>query len=175
MLKESSAGKRGKLCLEESEMSKATQNTKLTAESHGLQFKDCGGGHVQISGHGVLVNYWPESKKRTAHIPGGKKLTNCTPWDAVQFCLTNGKGGLRPEKKAGKKVSKNGPDFDLRPVKSKSVVKHLYDGELAPWEYEGPMIMCEPDRLRVEAYQIRGQAIELEAQAREQEEDLTTL
>jgi len=38
------------------------------AKRFGLTVKDCGNGHFQVLGGLVLVNYWPDSKKRTAYI-----------------------------------------------------------------------------------------------------------
>lgn len=50
-------------------MKSITQLLKL-AEPHGLTVKDCGNGHLQITGGPLLVNYYPESKRRSAYIAG---------------------------------------------------------------------------------------------------------
>ena len=34
-----------------------------------VSIKDCGGGHIQIKGS-LIVNYYPDSKKRTAYVCG---------------------------------------------------------------------------------------------------------
>lgn len=61
--------------------------TKLAAENN-LTIKDCGGGHVQIVGGALLVNYWPDSKKKTAYVAGtvgGQKYA--TPQEALRMAL----------------------------------------------------------------------------------------
>ena len=141
-------------------MSKEIDNTKALAESHALEFKDCGGGHVQIKGHGVLVNYWPDSKNRTAHVVGGESVKHCNPYDAIKLCQTGKKVTLRPKKKP----SKHGPDFDPQPVVTNPAgLKHFYTGERPPWEYP-TMIVCQPDLLRLQAHELRDQAIYMEAE-----------
>lgn len=58
------------------------------ASDAGATVKDCGGGHYQIRGR-LLVNYWPESKKRSAHVAGtthGKH--HVSPTEAVQMAFT---------------------------------------------------------------------------------------
>ena len=139
-------------------MNKVTETQKL-AEANALQFKDCGNGHVQISNHGVLVNYWPESAKRTAHIAGGKSEKHCSPWDAVRMCLLAGKPGLAPKKK---RVTKNRPQVDLKDTKTNPAgVRNLYDGKLPPWEYQD-FIICQSDQLRIDAYQLVCKAEQME-------------
>lgn len=139
-------------------MDKITQTQKL-AESYALNFKDCGGGHVQISNHCVLVNYWPESAKRTAYINGGKSHKHCSPWDAVRLCLLSGKPGLAPKKK---RITKNAPQVDLKDTKTNPAgIKNLYDGDRPPWEYKD-FIMCESDNLRIKAYQLVCQAEQMD-------------
>lgn len=135
-------------------MSTNISNTKALAESHGLEFTDHGGGHVQIKGHGVLVNYWPDSKNRTAHVLGGGAVKHCNPYDAVKLCMTSGKATLKPKDA----VSENGPEVDLRPFTTNPAgVKHFYDGARPPWGFPSK-IMCESDNIRVQALALRDAA-----------------
>lgn len=133
--------------------------TKALAESHGLKFIDRGNGHVQIQGHGVMVNYWPSSKKRTAHRTGFAPVQNCTPWDAVKMAITNGATiSLKPA--IAKKVAKQpkGPQgFGAVYVSNGAGVRHLYNGKRPPWEFAS-MVMSEPDRIRVDAYLAHARA-----------------
>jgi len=128
--------------------------TRLLAETHALKFKDCGGGHVQISGHGILVNYWPLSKKKTVLCKDGEKHTHCSPWDAVQLCLVKAKRGMKP-----KKPSTNGPVEELlKPARTNPAgLKHLYSGKIPPWEFP-TFIRAYSDQLRIDAHRLREQA-----------------
>lgn len=140
-------------------MSTNIQNTEALAKSHGLEFTDCGGGHVQIKGHGVLVNYWPDSKNRTAHILGGQAVKHCNPYDAVKLCMTSGNTTLKPKKA----VTKDGPEIDLRPVRTNPAgLKHFYDGDIPPWEFPSK-IMCQSDILRLQALELRDAADMMDA------------
>lgn len=135
-------------------MSRNIQNTQALAESHGLEFIEHDGGHVQIKGHGVLVNYWPDSKNRTAHVHGGQTLKHCNPYDAVKLCMTGGKTTLKPKKA----ITESGPEIDLRPFTTNLAgVRHFYDGDKPPWEYPSK-IMCESDNIRVRALMLRNVA-----------------
>ena len=58
------------------------------AQARGLIVVDCGNGHIQLTGGPLLVNYYPESKKRTAYVAGttlGK--LHVTPEQAVQMAF----------------------------------------------------------------------------------------
>lgn len=137
-------------------MSDVIEQTKGYAESHGLEFKDCGNGHVQIKGHGALVNYYPMSKRRTAfNSTTGRTDTHCTPWDAVKLCMNSAKEEIKPKAKP----SKRGPDFDVKPAKTKTWVKNLYFGEVPPWDESlGDFRMAPSDVLRVQAKELLAQA-----------------
>jgi hypothetical protein len=140
-------------------MSKNIDQTRMLAESHALEFKDHGGGHVQISGHGVQVNYWPDSKSLTAHIVGGDTIKHCRPFDAVKLCMTKGK--LKVKKKH---VSKNGPDFSLKPIRTNSAgIVHFYSGSTPPWEFN-TMIRCESDNIRLESMALLDKANAMDAE-----------
>lgn len=67
-----------------------TDITKLEklAKPHGLTVKDCGNGHIQITGGPMLVNWWPSSKKRTAHVGATRKgFTGVTPERAIKMAM----------------------------------------------------------------------------------------
>ena len=142
-------------------MSKNIDQTRMLAESHALEFKDNGGGHIQISGHGIQVNYWPDSKNQTAHMVGGDTIKHCRPFDAVKLCMTKGKTDLRIKKKH---VSKNGPDFSLKPVRTNPAgIIHFYSGAIPPWEFP-TMIRCESDNIRLESMALRDKADMMDAE-----------
>ena len=127
---------------------------KLLAESYGLKFEDKGNGHVQLSNHGCLVNYYPESKNRTVFC-NGKTIKHCSNYDAIKLCMQNGKTGLKPKKRA---IKNNVAQGSILPQKTNySGVKHLYDGEKAPWEFQ-THIMCCTDLLRIEARKLLDKA-----------------
>lgn len=129
----------------------AIQQTESLAKANALEFKDHGNGHVQISGHGVLVNYYPLSKRRTAYnVSTGETIKDCGPWDAVKLCLTSAKNGMKP-----KKPSKREPDVKLEPVTTNPAgLKHFYKGDVPPWEHP-TFISAHSDLMRMEAYQLR--------------------
>ena len=152
------------------------QDTEALAKSHGLDFKDCGNGHVQISGMGRLVNYWPMSKKRTAHRNDGHKETNCRPYDAVKLCMTGTKS-IKPDKKP----SDNGPSFDLKPIKTNlSGLKRFYSGEVPPWDdslnhpddpEQNFQFLSSGAKLRHRAYRLEGRAAILRAEAEDRDDE----
>lgn len=124
---------------------------ELLAKSHSIEFTDLGNGHVQLKGHGTLVNYWPESKNKTVHVKNGETIKHCSAWDAVRICMTSGKPGLRPKLK---NISKNGPSFDLFPITTNpSGLRNFYNGKIPPWEFD-EFIICESDRLRILANEM---------------------
>ena len=130
---------------------KEFKDLKLLAAAYSIEFKDLGKGHIQLSNHGVLVNYWPLSKNRTCHIPGKEPVKHCSNWDAIQLCMKSGVKDLAPKKKT---ITKNRPAFSLNPVHTNPAgIKNLYSGEVPPWEFP-TMIMCYSDMLRIEAYQL---------------------
>ena len=116
------------------------QELKQLCKSYALEFKDCGNGHVQIKGHGSLVNYWPESKRRTAFVKAtGESVPHCSNWDAVKLCMQNGKVGLKPRKKAITKEAAK----DIKPTLTNPMQhESFYNGETPPWEFPGPYIGC---------------------------------
>jgi len=63
--------------------------TKLRrlAKKHSLVVTDCGNGHIQITG-GLMVNYYPDSKKQTAYIAGTRNgITHVTPEKAIELAI----------------------------------------------------------------------------------------
>ena len=145
-------------------MSENITNTEALAKSYSLEFTDCGNGHVQIKGHGILVNYWPESKNRTAHIAGGPTIKHCNPYDAIKLCLSGGQPKLRPKAKS----TQNAPQVDLEPIRTNPAgIRHFYDGNKPPWEFPST-IMAASDLLRIEAYKLDAGLCET---CREEEDD----
>jgi len=57
------------------------------AKKHGVEFIDRGNGHIQLKGK-LLVNYYPESKMRSAYVAGTReKKTYVSPKEAVLMAL----------------------------------------------------------------------------------------
>jgi hypothetical protein len=93
------------------------------AAEAGATVKDCGDGHYQIRGR-LLVNYWPLSKKRSAHVAAtthGKH--NVSPTEAVQMAFTP-----PPIAPVHKKDARD-------PGKSKTIRRQLFkkNGNLCHW------------------------------------------
>lgn len=137
-------------------MSDKTQDCKTLAKAYNVEFKDFGNGHVQFSGRGVVVSYWPFSKKRTVHcLSNGRKEFHCSPYDAIRICLQgNSGGGLKTKAK----ITKNPPQVRLEPIKTNPAgLKHFYDGDVPPWDksLEYKHVMTESDAVRMQAYQIQ--------------------
>lgn len=132
-------------------MSDPIKDTASLARAHGLEFKDCGGGHVQISGNGVLVNYYPLSKRRSVYVPKtGLRESNVGPWNAVRLCLTSGAGKMRPTRKP----PKNQPEVNLTPaVTNPAGIRHFYAGDTPPWDFP-EMVTAASDQLRIEAHEL---------------------
>lgn len=64
------------------------KQVEALAKQHGVECIILQHGHVQLRGD-LLVNYYPESKKRTAYVAGttkGRKLVS--PSEAVGMCFT---------------------------------------------------------------------------------------
>lgn len=138
-------------------MSDLIESTQRMAESHGLEFRDCGGGHVQVRGNGVLVNYWPISKRQTAHCPEtGESVSNCTPYNAIKLAM-KGRSGSPPRPKAHREPSKKGPlARDIEPkVTNSSGLVHFHDGDMPPWDESlGEFRFYGCDGMRHHAWQL---------------------
>lgn len=153
--------------------------TKRMAESHGLDFTDCGGGHVQIRGNGVLANYYPQSRRRTAYSPDtGERLTNCTPYNACKMAMKGAGKASDVRPKAHRKPRKNGPpEDDIKPVRTNPAgLCHVYDGDVPPWDESlGPFrFETDSDRMRYEAWRKEDEATAMRAHADELDEELET-
>lgn len=60
---------------------------RITAK-RGLAVVDCGMGHLQITGGPLLVNYYPESKRRSAYVAGTThRREHVTPEQAVEMAF----------------------------------------------------------------------------------------
>ena len=151
-------------------MSDRLQETKALAKAYSVEFKDCGNGHIQLSAHGNLVNYYPDSKKRTLYSPTlDRRENHVSPWDAVRLCLSEAKKGMRPMKK--KDIPKGQAQFSLKPVKANPAgLVHLYNGDAPPWEGSGFEFCAESDKLRHRARQLENGVIKLRAKADELDE-----
>ena len=59
------------------------------AEARGLRIEERGPGHFQIIGGTCLVNYYPDSKRRSAYIAGqeGRARRNVTPEQAIEMAF----------------------------------------------------------------------------------------
>lgn len=141
----------------------AIKDTEALAKAYGVEFKDCGDGHVQLRGHGHLVNYWPNSKKKTLHSPTlNRRENHCTPWDAVRLCMAEAKKGMRP-----KKPTTNPANFDIKPVHTEAAVKHFYNGEIPPWDDSlgAFQVLTGSDAIRLEAWEMDRKAGEMRERA----------
>ncbi len=71
------------------------------AERYRVEIKHCGNGHWQIKGP-LLVNYWPESKGRTAYVDGTTKGKKHIDWEeAIQFCFQAPEHSGRKDRRKG--------------------------------------------------------------------------
>ena len=161
-------------------MSSQTQKLKQLAQKNGLDFKDCGAGHIQIKGPGALVNYWPESKRRTAYVAAGAKagvgrsVAHCSPQDVIALCLENTaapapsaalKGQIMPSRNPRDPKNQSNRSRRAPRTTNSAGLKHVYRGETPPWEFPGPIIHCASDLLRLKAYDLETQALETRAEA----------
>ena len=143
-------------------MNDLTQQTQALAKAKGLSFKDCGGGHIQVKNGKTVVNYYPEAKNRTIWRNFPKlRASNCSPHDVIQACLS-----AETVKHEGKEL-KAPRRQDSKPQRvlqtNPSGIKHLYSGELPPWDERlGSFISSYPDLLRVAAYRIKSELAAME-------------
>ncbi len=65
------------------------EKLKELAEQRGLTVTELQNGHVQVRGFDtVMVNYWPTSKNKTAHVDGVKgSVSHCTPFDVIKMAV----------------------------------------------------------------------------------------
>lgn len=149
-------------------MANQAAKLKRLAERNGLKFKDCGMGHLQVSGPNVMVNYWPESKRRTAFISAGRSagqsssIPHCRPEDVINLCLKNAEPTAPPKSPAS---TRRRAYKDKSPRATQGQVRHCYRGETPPWEFPGPIIHCASDLFRLEAYDLETKAAQLRYEA----------
>lgn len=61
-------------------------NLKAMAESSDVEYLDKGNGHIQLKG-ALLVNYYPNSKNKSAYVAGTKRAAkNVTAEEAIAMC-----------------------------------------------------------------------------------------
>lgn len=60
---------------------------KTLALESGVEYIDKGNGHIQLKG-ALLVNYYPNSKSKSAYIAGTKRASKqVTPEEAIKMCF----------------------------------------------------------------------------------------
>ena len=75
-------------------MTAVLNELRSLASKVGATVRDCGGGHVQIKG-ALLVNYYPDSRRRTVYIDSTKQgIKNCTPARAVEIAVRGPENGV---------------------------------------------------------------------------------
>ena len=81
------------------------------AAKRGLRVEERGLGHYQIIGGSCLVNYYPESKRRSAYIAGetGKARHCISPQQAVEMAFEPAPEGWNKKPKATGEPSKRTP------------------------------------------------------------------
>jgi hypothetical protein len=64
---------------------------------YGIRVWEVSGGHFKVQdGQGQIVNYWPNSKKRTMHIQDTKwSREQCEPMDALRLAALGSEGMKR--------------------------------------------------------------------------------
>jgi HNH endonuclease len=76
------------LALYNGDMKTMLEDLRSAAKPYGLQVKECGFGHIQIHGKGLLVNYYPGSKKQSAYVSGTtRRYNHVSPARAIQMAL----------------------------------------------------------------------------------------
>jgi hypothetical protein len=133
----------------EESMKTLSEQIKIMAESKGLEFKDKGKGHLQIISGKSIVNYYPESKRQTAHNSlTGEKLAHASPEQAIELCV-NAVESAQPWH-----------EFQTNPAG----IKHFYEGDRPAWDFDR-YIGAQSDRDRIAAYRLRRKANDLEERA----------
>ena len=61
---------------------------KTLCKERGVEYIDRGNGHIQLKGP-LLVNYYPDSKFKSAYVAGTKKAAKrVSPEDAIAMCFS---------------------------------------------------------------------------------------
>lgn len=75
-------------------MSKVMDELRKEAGNRGVQIVERSNGHIQIVGGPLLVNYYPNSKKRSAYVAGTtSKIVSVNPAQAVAMAFKEPKAG----------------------------------------------------------------------------------
>jgi hypothetical protein len=79
------------------------------ANKHGVKYIDKGNGHIQFKGDSLIVNYYPESKRKTAYIAGMKgSLAGVSADKAAQMAFQIPvQNGIKDVRKKNYKGAKN--------------------------------------------------------------------
>ena len=79
------------------------------AKKHGVKYVDKGKGHVQFKGDSLIVNYYPNSKRKTAYIAGMKgSLAGVSADKAAQMAFRIPvQNGIKDVRKKNYKGAKN--------------------------------------------------------------------
>lgn len=133
---------------------RAIDDLKALCESYNVELQEFPNGHYRLSNHGVSLDYWPMSKKRTV-FKSGQRIEHIAPFDAVMLLKKDAKVSVDK-----KRVIKKAPPKNFKPVHTKGVCKHK-DMRAIPWE--GPEWLAESDKVRLEAKGFQDKAIELNA------------
>ncbi len=74
---------------------------KTLAEKSGVAYSEKPNGHIQLKGE-LLVNYYPESKNRSAYVAGTKKaIKHVSPEQAIKMCFEAPKSQGKKDKRKG--------------------------------------------------------------------------
>lgn len=95
---------------------------KHLAGQRGLTVTLVSNGHFKVSGYeDVVVNYWPGSKNRTAHVEGTSAgVKGCSPLDVIKLATSLPKiGTLDPDHKA-KRVNRIKDRMDAETIAAAS-------------------------------------------------------
>jgi len=128
----------------------------------GVTVKDCGNGHIQLRLGKNLVNYYPNSPRKTAYnATTGERCHHYSPGQAIALCgSTTPRPPRVPKEPVESAVSEEWQTLTTNPAG----IKNLYQGETPPWEFD-TFICSQPDRLRIAAYKMRRKADGLEQAA----------
>ena len=83
------------------------------AKKRGLRIEERGLGHYQIIGGSCLVNYYPQSKRRSAYIAGsraGETRHFISPEKAIEMAFEPAPEGWRPKQSGIGEPSKRTPE-----------------------------------------------------------------
>jgi hypothetical protein len=117
---------------------------KKLVEASGLGFKECGKGHLQLFSDNNLVNYYPNSKLKTAYSSVlEKKVLKASVDDAIALCLE------QPEPKEDKPFE----PFTTNPAG----IEHFYSGDKTPWEFDS-FISAQSDRQKIAEFKLQRRA-----------------